>query len=73
MTRNDRKMLIETIASGVLTMFIISIMGWLCLTWPEPTPAPKLVLPETIRLHTAQQTAEQTHLFNEDMKRRVKP
>lgn len=72
MTRNDRMMLIETFASGVLTVIIISLMGWVCLTWPEPTPAPKLVLPETIRLHTAQQAAEQTYLFNRDMEARYR-
>lgn len=71
MTRHERRMWRETILSGVATMVLISIMGWLCLTWPEPQPAPFLQADkgEVIRLQPAAM-AEATARFNAALDRR---
>ncbi len=73
MTREDRNELIATITKGVLTVILISLMGWIFLTWPDPTPPPHLVLDkEHILSLSKREMAEQTRLINEDMERRAK-
>jgi hypothetical protein len=58
----------STLITGVLTVFIISVCGWILLTWKEPTPAPRLEADkgEIIRL-TPAAMRQATYEFNRKM------
>lgn len=72
-SRDERMMFLQIAAEGVLLVIIISLMGWVLLTWPDPPPkTPQLILPESVRLHTGMNLREYTAALNAEMERRTR-
>ena len=67
----DKNEGIKTIASGVLVVMIVSLMGWAFLPRYDLTPPTPTLTREQMHTLTVSQLAENTYLLNEEMKRRI--
>jgi hypothetical protein len=63
----NKKEALHTGATFILTLLLISLMGWSLLDWPVPSKTPTLVDKSMLRLHTSAAMAEHTAAINSRM------